>query len=60
MPATDAAGADAACSRYDKFAAEFPTQRIAKNADPRFDRGELHEGDRAVCDIWRPLRRFPF
>jgi hypothetical protein len=53
----DAAATDEACSRYDKFAAEQATQAKPKIADPRLDRGELYEGDRAVCAIWRPLRR---
>ena len=56
----DIAATDEASSRYDKFAAALATQLKPKNADPRLDRGELYEGDRAVCDIWRPLRRSLF
>ena len=56
----DATATDEACSRYDRFAAELATQVKPKTTDPRLDRGELYEGDRAVCDIWRPLRRSLF
>lgn len=56
--ANDFAAADEACSRYDKFAVELAKRVKPKIADPRLDRGELYEGDRAVCDIWRPVRRF--
>ena len=52
----DIAATDEASSRYDTFAAELPTQMKPKIADPRLDRGELHEGDRAVCAIWQPRR----
>lgn len=55
----DAAATDEACSRYDKFAVELVKQGKPKIADSRLDRGELYEGDRAVCDVWRPLRRLP-
>ena len=53
----DAAATDEGCRRYDKFASALVTQGKPKIADPRLDRGELHEGGRAVCAIWRPPRR---
>lgn len=32
--------------------------RIKPEIDPRLDRGELYEGDRAVSHIWLPPPRF--